>query len=213
MTRSKRFLIFLAVGFVTLIYGRKDFKLDWFSFWKPYAAELYERSGNNEMLMRILDTLVHVLPFLVLALILGYGYVFIIKHNLLRHKVLVDNPKEADYPRAERDPRRLATPTQREQVFERDGYRCVFCGRPVYPGNSPDGPRPLAALKVLMDYQPGHVGHVVAWDLGGETDLPNLATNCEFCNLSGGKRLSGKYLDFVLRVLAERRKTLWRGAI
>lgn len=52
----------------------------------------------------------------------------------------------------------------RFEVFKRDGFRCVYCGRtPV------DGPL--------------HVDHVVAVANGGTSDPANLVTACGTCNL------------------------------
>ena len=55
----------------------------------------------------------------------------------------------------------------RHQVFERDNYRCVYCG-------STDGPF--------------HIDHVNPWSRGGTDDVINLATACPPCNLSKGAK-------------------------
>jgi len=55
----------------------------------------------------------------------------------------------------------------RFHVMQRDNFTCRFCGRApaLHPG------------LVL------HVDHVVPWEKGGETELSNLQTLCEPCNL------------------------------
>lgn len=66
---------------------------------------------------------------------------------------------------------------QRARIFERDGHRCVLCGRP-------------AAETVL------HVGHMLSVADGHDQGLPdellncdeNLCAMCEECNLGGGRR-------------------------
>jgi 5-methylcytosine-specific restriction endonuclease McrA len=168
--------------------------------------------GQNDLLLGLLDVLVRVSAFVLFGLLVGLIYVRI-KHGFLKHFVLVTERENATYPRDWRDPKRLATDTQKVEVFERDGYRCVFCGRHVFIGNFPAGSRFIAALKVWLGYQPGHCGHVVSWDKGGETEVPNLCTACQTCNLSAGNRLFGAYLDYMLRVLRQRKLTYWKGAL
>lgn len=48
----------------------------------------------------------------------------------------------------------------RQQVFERDNYRCVFCGRPD-------------------DLQ---IDHKFPVSKGGTNDIDNLQTLCKYCN-------------------------------
>ena len=67
--------------------------------------------------------------------------------------------------------RSLMTDSLRYDVMKRDGFRCVLCGRTANDG-------------VVL-----HVDHILPIARGGKTELNNLRTLCEFCNL--GK--SAKY--------------------
>ena len=61
---------------------------------------------------------------------------------------------------------------KREQVFERDGYRCVYCGEA------------FAADMLTVD-------HVQPRMKGGDSSGGNLVTACRGCNTAkGGMRLS-----------------------
>lgn len=66
--------------------------------------------------------------------------------------------------------RRLMTDSLRYDVMHRDGFRCVLCG--ASPKNDPN-----IAL---------HVDHILPLSKGGKTEMSNLRTLCERCNL--GKR-------------------------
>lgn len=67
--------------------------------------------------------------------------------------------------------RSLMTDSLRYDVMKRDGFRCVLCGRTANDG-------------VVL-----HVDHIIPVARGGKTEISNLRTLCEFCNL--GK--SAKY--------------------
>jgi hypothetical protein len=67
---------------------------------------------------------------------------------------LVTDPKSEDF-----------TPAQREQIFERDGYRCVMCGT---------GERDGVQI---------HADHIKPKDLGGKTTIENGQTLCATHNL------------------------------
>lgn len=72
----------------------------------------------------------------------------------------------------ERDKRKI--PLQlRFNVFRRDGFRCVCCGRS--PSTSP-------GLEL-------HCDHIVPWSKGGRTILENLQTLCAECNIGKGDRM------------------------
>lgn len=66
--------------------------------------------------------------------------------------------------------RRLMTDSLRYDVMHRDGFRCVLCG--ASPQNDPN---------ILL-----HVDHILPLAKGGKTEMSNLRTLCERCNL--GKR-------------------------
>lgn len=65
--------------------------------------------------------------------------------------------------------RRLMTDSLRYDVMNRDGFRCVLCGATTKEDN----------VKL-------HVDHILPIAKGGKTELSNLRTLCERCNL--GKR-------------------------
>lgn len=58
----------------------------------------------------------------------------------------------------------------RFSVFERDGFRCVYCGRP-------------SGSTVLQ------VDHVIPLRKGGTDSFDNYVTACEACNDGKGDRL------------------------
>lgn len=64
------------------------------------------------------------------------------------------------------DARRVAGPRLRFRVFQRDRFKCVFCG------SSPD----QDGVKLQAD-------HVIPWSRGGLTVLENLRTACAECNV------------------------------
>ena len=64
---------------------------------------------------------------------------------------------------------------RREQVFERDEYRCVYCGE-VFP-----------AEELTVD-------HVQARVRGGDRSGGNLVTACTGCNTAKGHRRVGEFL-------------------
>jgi 5-methylcytosine-specific restriction endonuclease McrA len=68
-------------------------------------------------------------------------------------------------------PDQITLPSRRYQVFLRDNWRCVSCGRD-----------PVKHEAVL------HVDHVLPRSKGGLDDLDNLQTLCERCNLGKGAR-------------------------
>jgi 5-methylcytosine-specific restriction endonuclease McrA len=64
---------------------------------------------------------------------------------------------------------------KREQIFERDGYRCVYCGD-VFPAD-----------QLTVD-------HVQARVRGGDRSGGNLVTACSGCNTAKGHRRVGEFL-------------------
>jgi 5-methylcytosine-specific restriction endonuclease McrA len=51
-------------------------------------------------------------------------------------------------------------------VLQRDGFRCVQCGR-----------SPANEAGVVL-----HIDHIIPWCDGGATELDNLQTLCDRCN-------------------------------
>ena len=65
-------------------------------------------------------------------------------------------------------PYRISIPEDlRNQVWERDGNKCVICG---------------ATEKLSID-------HIHPWSKGGKTEFDNLQTLCKSCNSKKGNRL------------------------
>ena len=64
---------------------------------------------------------------------------------------------------------------KREQIFERDEYRCVYCGE-VFPAD-----------QLTVD-------HLQARVRGGDRSGGNLVTACTGCNTAKGHRRLGEFL-------------------
>jgi 5-methylcytosine-specific restriction endonuclease McrA len=64
---------------------------------------------------------------------------------------------------------------KREQIFERDRYRCVYCGG-IFP-----------AEQLTVD-------HVQARVRGGDRSAGNLVTACSVCNTAKSHRGVGEFL-------------------
>jgi 5-methylcytosine-specific restriction endonuclease McrA len=64
---------------------------------------------------------------------------------------------------------RLSVPFSRGNVFIRDRYTCLYCGRTRKPHD------------LTLD-------HIIPRSLGGETCWENLATACRRCNIKKGNR-------------------------
>jgi 5-methylcytosine-specific restriction endonuclease McrA len=63
------------------------------------------------------------------------------------------------------------TPKQRYQIFERDGFKCVKCGRSAADG-----------VKL-------HADHIYPKSRGGMATLDNGQTLCDECNIGKGARV------------------------
>ena len=61
--------------------------------------------------------------------------------------------------------RKLVTPSLRYDVMKRDGFKCVICGATAHDG-----------VKL-------HVDHILPVSKGGKTEIWNLRTLCDSCNL------------------------------
>jgi hypothetical protein len=69
--------------------------------------------------------------------------------------------------RATQTDRRSPTPSQRHEVFARDGSSCVYCG---------------------CEKGPFHLDHVTPYSRGGLTTVENLVVACAVCNISKGSK-------------------------
>lgn len=82
-----------------------------------------------------------------------------------------------------KEQRSAMTPSLRYEILQRDGFRCVACGRSA----KEDG------VKL-------HVDHIVPVSKGGKTEKSNLQTLCEECNQGkGSKTWVGAATDFAWR--------------
>ena len=78
--------------------------------------------------------------------------------------------------------RKAISTGKRMRIFERDGFKCVYCGR------TPD-----------MEDVVLHVDHILPVKEGGGNDPSNLRTACDKCNLGKGARIldtEGSPLDY-----------------
>lgn len=67
--------------------------------------------------------------------------------------------------------RRLMTDSLRYDVMQRDGFRCQLCGATAADG-----------YKL-------HVDHIIPVSKGGKTEMGNLRTLCERCNMGKGAKI------------------------
>lgn len=90
--------------------------------------------------------------------------------RLARDSAKTMNSSVNTIPMRVRDPRRTVSLKLRFQVFKRDNFKCVICGRS--PATSPD-------VQLVVDHKQPHA-------TGGRTLLSNLQTLCKECNLGKG---------------------------
>lgn len=76
--------------------------------------------------------------------------------------------RSRQYKQSAKYQRSLMTDKLRYQVLNRDGHRCVICGASARDG-----------VKL-------HVDHIIPVSKGGKTEMSNLRTLCERCNLGKG---------------------------
>lgn len=99
-----------------------------------------------------------------------------IKESAEKRKVEVKKKQEKERSMSSQksmaaEQRRLMTPSLRYRVLSRDGYRCKICG-----ASASDG--------VQL-----HVDHIFPVSKGGKTELSNLQTLCNRCNLGKGDQI------------------------
>ena len=82
-------------------------------------------------------------------------------------------------PLAERDPRRLFPPSDRETLRDRANGRCEVCGRKTTPSEKSEAGKSPSPRE-------GQAGHRKAWARGGRTTLKNGKWVCRECNLKEG---------------------------
>lgn len=94
--------------------------------------------------------------------------------NLQKEKRKILEERERSLPAQRRfvaEQRRLMTDSLRYDVLKRDGFRCQICGATAKDG-----------YKL-------HVDHIVPVSKGGKTELSNLRTLCERCNMGKSDKL------------------------
>jgi 5-methylcytosine-specific restriction endonuclease McrA len=72
------------------------------------------------------------------------------------------------------------SPARRQQVFERDSYRCQECG---WAQGDPVPVRGGIPLFRMLE-----IDHIYPWSLGGTNALANLRVLCSSCNARKGAR-------------------------
>jgi len=108
-----------------------------------------------------------------------------------KNRLTLPNPVAID--KTLRDPLRSPRKYQR-QVYERDGYRCRYCGIRLVENevlsqfahrlDGPEfrkGPTNLDKHGIIHAFTPV-ADHVVPWSQGGKTNPSNLVTSCGPCN-------------------------------
>lgn len=64
----------------------------------------------------------------------------------------------------------------RRKVFERDGWKCTYCGDPI-------------------SMESGEVDHVVPFSRGGSDEMHNLAAACRPCNRDKGAKTPAEWVQ------------------
>ena len=139
-----------------------------------------------------------------------------------KHRVqLLGYPKPNEVAIDQRDT--LRSPTKLEnQVFERDGFHCRYCGIRLVSGKVLKalikaldtskfrrGPRNVDTHGMLCVFYPS-ADHVIPWNLGGRTDMDNLVTSCVPCNF-GKDRFSIEQMGIENPFLREPIADDWDG--
>ena len=70
----------------------------------------------------------------------------------------------------------------RKKVYERDGYKCHYCGRKADQIIERKYPTYLITLLVNDDWRPYEIDHKKPRCLGGDNEMDNLLTSCARCN-------------------------------
>lgn len=111
-----------------------------------------------------------------------------------RHrKLILKVPVPEKLPKEQRDPKRSPLKIQ-NNVFQRDNYRCRYCGTRLISQeflrlfikklNSPvfhRGETNITTHGIIHITWPV-ADHVIPWNYGGKTDLTNLVSSCAGCN-------------------------------
>lgn len=129
--------------------------------------------------------------------IMGYARELVGPLSSAVHR-MVKRPK--CLPKAARDPTRMPTPNEQLSIFERDGWRCRFCGTKVIC---------KAARAVLVRLFPfesrwtsaeylrhsalyamaSSLDHVIPHGRGGKNEVENFVTACYCCQFGRGEWL------------------------
>ena len=99
---------------------------------------------------------------------LNYGDISHLRWLLLN----IDETETRDIQQEKASERKAMTGKLRYQVYARDGFRCVYCGK------SP-----------AQDAIELHVDHIIPIDRGGRTHIDNLVTACSDCNYAKSNTL------------------------
>lgn len=94
-----------------------------------------------------------------------------------------------------KDAKVLIRARRRFNVFERDGFRCVYCGRSALDG---------VCISVSF-----HEDHVHPRSRGGITSETNLVTACSDCNVGKGSRVLKKIAPGIPDHVRDHQRSYW----
>jgi hypothetical protein len=121
----------------------------------------------------------------------------VIRSELRRWLGVDDDPSHKPFPSRRRpspDNPLVATSAQvRLSVYERDSWRCVYCGLKFSPAPEGYAPRHETA-EVWLE-----LDHIQAASRGGPDELENYRSACSTCNARRGVDESDKWSDRIVR--------------
>lgn len=93
--------------------------------------------------------------------------------KIIDYKFIQENRNKDEFKKAWNSSSNLRFLRKRVDIFDRDNFRCRYCGR-----------SPLTDTKVIL-----HIDHKIPKKHGGTDDIDNLITSCMDCNLGKSDRL------------------------
>ena len=127
--------------------------------------------------------------------IMEYAVLLVGKMSIEIHRQ-IKMPKSL--PKSERHPTRMPTQSVQNQIFEKDGWRCRFCGIKVlskkarnklvklFPEETHWGSSEFKRHSALYAMA-ASLDHVIPHSRGGENELSNFVTTCYCCQFGRGQ--------------------------